>query len=373
MSVPPPTIPPACRRRHRARSVGAARAERTGDHRRSRPSWSSRRRAVPVLPPPEFVCRRRRRCRRSTPEPAPSSPPVSATAIAATIAAVAAGTAATAVAATGDASASASASTIAATDDDDGHRRRHVTQAAGAVRALQRTLAVALLRLRGDLGEAVRIVGIGRIERGVVAVRDVDVLDDGTRDLADLLERGAHQRDRHRRVPQRRRSLLGLTHGVVREHAQRVALVLVEVAEDRGRQDEVRVRRQRVVARIGVVVDAVEHLGEVGRRVALVAIDVRLQQRHRDVLGCRLRVEAGRVEDLDHGGAVEQRVRVVDVPDRAFRLGPDHTGDHTGVADLTDHPLVRGVVGRHAALRRTARSLAEVVPDARVLGDHPPS
>ena len=156
-----------------------------------------------------------------------------------------------------------SSCSLSATGGSGRNRRLDGLLTARAGRALRRTLLVALLRLRRVRGEQVLAT---RRERRVVALRDVDVLHFGTRDLGDLVEARRHEVHGQRRVAERRRLLLRLTHRVVRELGEGAALGLVELAADLRRQDEVRVRRQLVVARIGVGVHAAEVLREVRRR-----------------------------------------------------------------------------------------------------------
>src|SRR5262249_5227807 len=115
----------------------------------------------------------------------------------------------------------------------------------GAGYTLRRTLLVTRLGLWGIVGEDV--VPVWR-ERRVVATLDRDVLHHHTGDLANLVEARLYQVDRHRRVAKGAGLLLALTHRVVGESAERLALVGVEPSLDLCGQDHVRVGRERICA-----------------------------------------------------------------------------------------------------------------------------
>ena len=162
-----------------------------------------------------------------------------------------------------------------------------------------------------------------------------------------------------------------LAHRVVRERAQRLALLLVELPAHFRRHDQVGVRRQLVTPRVGVGVDAFQLLSEVHRWVALVGVDLRLQQRYRNVLRRWLGVEACSVENLRHWELRAKRVRVVHVANGTFGETLAHVASHTEIARLSDHAADRGVERRVAARWSTTRFLAEVVPEIAVQCNHP--
>ena len=220
-----------------------------------------------------------------------------------------------------------------------------------------------------------RVVGeqVGAIwgEGRVLARGHIDVLNHDARNLADLLKARLNQVERHWRIAKRGRLLLGLTHRVVRKEPKGASLVDVELARDCGGQDQVRVRRQLIATRIGIGVHALELLSEIHRWVTLVGVDLRLQQRHRHVFRCRLRVVARSVEHLCHRKLVAQCVGVVHVADGTFGITRSNVTGHAKVTGLGNHSLHCWVVRREPALRGTARVVTELGPQRWVLGDHP--
>ena len=233
---------------------------------------------------------------------------------------------------------------------------------------MRRALLVARQWLWCALRQHVRAV-LG--ERGVLAVLHVDRLHVDTRDLGDLIETRLDEVDRHRRIAERCRLLLCLAQGVVRKGTERAPLVLVELAAHSGGQDEVAVRRQLIAARVGVGVHPFELLREVRGGVALVGVDLRLQQCHGHVLRRGFGVVARGIQHLRHRELRAECVRVVHVPDRTLGEALADVTGHTDVACLRDHPGDGGIEGGEAALRRPTGTRAVVVPDRRMAVDHP--
>ncbi len=203
-----------------------------------------------------------------------------------------------------------------------------------------------------------------------MAVVDIDRRGVGPRNPLDLVEAGEHQVHRQRRVAQRRRLLLAFAKHIVRERAKRLALRGVEDARHLCRDDHVRVARERVGARVGVVVHPVENLGEVVGR-PLVRVDLRLEQRDRHRRRRRLDVVAGGVQDLRNREAGLDGIGVLDVGDRPLAVT---------LADVAGH-TERPVLGLETRVARELRGepardgaphlCAERVPESGMLLGHP--
>ena len=74
-------------------------------------------------------------------------------------------------------------------------------------------------------------------------------------------------------------------------------------------------------------------------------VDLGGQQGDGHVLGRRLGVVPGRVEQLDHREVVVEGVGVLDVADRAVGIALGDVAGHAEVTGLGDHPL--GSVGKN--------------------------
>ena len=226
---------------------------------------------------------------------------------------------------------------------------------------------------RRDLRQvvAVRLAGD---ERGVPAGRDVTLgqvdVGIGLLQLRDLLEAGLYEVDGQRRVADRAHLPLAFADRVVDEVRDRLALGRGHLRIVRtGRQQHVRVRRQRVRARIVQRVDVREVLQQIVGRVAIL-VDVRPGQRDGDV------VLAGECEvptcvaEFRDGPVLVEGVGELVVTDRAVgRRRRDEVHDAVR-ARLGDRGSLAGVELRQAVVPherspQVGELLVEVVRQVR--------